>query len=120
LARATAVTTLQIGTLLDDSVILRAQTRKLLDESVRLDELRRTYEASVPLALADFGELVDGEICEDTALICQLNALGHQCDRCGGDESVAAVVRFESMPNMLAICAECFQELTALSLGQVT
>jgi hypothetical protein len=111
---------LQTRVQVDNAVLVRAQTRRLYQEAMRLEEVRIRGEAIIYSPGAAFGNLIDGEICEDAALISDLNASGCGCDRCGEGESVSAVIRFDSMTPMLAICAQCFQDLTRLSLGQVT
>jgi len=103
----------------DHAVVVRAQTRRLYQEAMRIEELRIRGEATIYLPIA-FENLIDGEICEDPTLIAELNAADCGCDRCSDGETVSAVIRFNSMTATLAICAECFQELTRLSLGQVT
>jgi len=87
---------------------------------MRIEELRLRSEATLYAPTAALWDLVDGEICEDPALLSELNTSGCACDRCGDDESVSAVIRFNNTAAMLAICAQCFRELTRLSLGQVT
>jgi hypothetical protein len=104
----------------DNAVLVRAQTRRLYQEAMRIEELRVRGEANIYSPFAALGDLIDGEICEDPALIAELNAFGCDCERCDDGESVSAVVRFNSAMAMIAICAGCFQQLTRLSLGQVT
>jgi hypothetical protein len=120
LVRWTAAMAHQTRVQVDHAVLVRAQTRQLHQEAMRLEELRLLGEATIYAPLAALGNLIDGEICEDSTLISELNASGCACERCDEGESVSAVIRFNSMTPMLAICAQCFQELTRLSLGQVT
>jgi hypothetical protein len=104
---------------IDSSVLTRSRTRQLLEQGIRLNELRRQSEANIYRTVVYFARLVDAEICEDEEFAAQLNALGCECDKCGAVQSIAAVIRFESREDPLAVCAECFQDLTRLSLGQV-
>jgi len=119
LSKRSSAVTERIGAEIDSAVLTRAQTRQLLDQGVRLDELRCRSEAVIYRRVVYFGQLVDAEICEDEGLLSELNAMGCECDKCGARQSIAAAIRFEAMEKTIAVCAECFQGLTRLSLGQV-
>ena len=103
----------------DKAIIARIQTRRTLDEGLRLNELRRLSELRIYRQFAFFGQLVDGEVCDDPELLVELNASGCECGKCHRAESIAAVIRFRDLSSITAVCAACFQELTNLSLGQV-
>ena len=106
---------------MDRAVLLRTQTRQLYDTATRFDELRRENDSRGHVLLAfDSGRLIDGELCDDAELLAHLNALGYECDRCREGKTVSAVIKFDSMAAALAVCGECFSELSELSLGQVT
>ena len=104
----------------DTSVVLRAQARRILDETSRIDELMRLSEVRIYRGFTFFGQLVDATICEDPELLAELNAAGCECDKCHGGDRISAVINFSDLSSVVAVCAACFQELTNLSLGQVT
>ncbi|HVN28687.1 MAG TPA: hypothetical protein VMT64_09395 [Candidatus Binataceae bacterium] len=103
----------------DESVLVRSEARRLVERSKNLGSRIRESEEKIYLPIAFFGKLIDAEICEDPDWLAELNAIGCQCDKCNAEQSIVAVVRFSSIGTM-AVCAECFQDLTRLSLGQVT
>jgi hypothetical protein len=105
----------------DRAVILRAETRRLLSESSRIKELIHQRESqSYPIAIEISGNLRDAAVYEDRELLEQLNRFGFSCDKCGSDAPLAAVVEFNWVSTVMALCGSCFQQLSALSLGQVT
>jgi hypothetical protein len=113
------VVTRRIRAEIDLAVLTRTRTRRLLEQGVRLDDLRRQSEAEIYRRIVYFGQLVDAEVCEDEGMLAELNAAGCECDKCGEADSIAAVIQFGSIEKTLAVCAGCFQQLIRLSLGQV-
>jgi hypothetical protein len=123
------VATVQLRLLADGAVLARTQARRLRADASIFDELRRQspvgdwrwpraqLNALEPEASPAF---VDGEIFDDEDLIARLNALGYQCDHCGGEEALVAVVRFSEREAALGICGDCYRQLSGLALGQVT
>jgi hypothetical protein len=120
LTMRSSVVTEQLRAEMDSAVLTRSHTRQLLEQGARLDELRQQSEAGIYRRVVYFGQLIDAEICEDQDLLSELNALDCECNKCGECHSIVAAIRFESTDTTLALCAECFQGLTRLSLGQVT
>jgi hypothetical protein len=116
--RSTVVTG-QIRAEIDLAVLTRTRTRRLLEQGMRLEDLRRQSEAAIYRRIVYFGELVDAEVCEDNGLLAELTAMGCECDKCGEADPITAVIQFGSIERTLAVCAGCFQQLIKLSLGQV-
>jgi hypothetical protein len=128
LAARMVVATIQLRPLTDGAVLARTEARRLRAEASRLDELSRQtlilearwlLPALDELALDSGETFVDGEIFEDEELLAPLNAMGYRCDKCGGEESLVAVVRFGTLSETLGICADCYRGLSGLALGQV-
>jgi hypothetical protein len=64
--------------------------------------------------------LISVEVCDDPDDI-DLITVAVGCERCGADERIVAMVRFPDFPDcsFLAVCSECYRQLTKSSLGQV-
>jgi len=104
----------------DAAILLRTQTKRIMQEASRLDQLRHWSELRIYRGFTFFGQMVDAELCEEPRLLAELNEAGCECDVCRNEETIVAVIRFSDLSSMLAVCVGCFQELNEMSLGQVT
>jgi hypothetical protein len=90
--------------------------------TILLDSPRTSLESK------DFGrvnsgeseQLISAEVCDDPVEINGIAAAA-ECQRCGSDERIAAMVRFPDFPDQgfLAICGHCYRELTKCAGGRV-
>jgi hypothetical protein len=111
----------QIRTLSDDLVLTRTNANRLRAESMRMEALCRRLESDYE-ARRRFIESIrftDCDVFDDPKLLIQVNSAALECDRCGRAERLVAVVRFNSLAQVLALCGHCFQQLSELSLGAV-
>lgn len=67
-----------------------------------------------------FPSLIDAEVFDDPESAAYLNEIAHSCSRCNSEgKALVALVRFASLDAELALCAECYCDLSDRSLGQV-
>jgi hypothetical protein len=61
--------------------------------------------------------LISAEICDDPQEI-GLLTFAMECQRCGSDERVVAVIRFRDLPDYgcLAICGYCYREFARIAV----
>ena len=103
----------------DASVLLRTTTNRLKKRASNLRYRQCYCENKNYMQYVYWGELADGEICEEPSLLARLNDLACECDKCERAGVISAVIRFEPMGRTLALCGDCFRSLGDLSLGQV-
>jgi hypothetical protein len=61
--------------------------------------------------------LISAEVCDDPRHIGLLTA-AVECQRCGSDERIVAVIRFPDLPDygFLAICGCCYREFARIAV----
>jgi hypothetical protein len=111
----------EIRQLTDELVLVRTDSQRLHEEARRLEELRRRLEANL-YARRLFVESIsfaDCDVYEDTELLIGVNSAQLECGKCGNADRLVAVIQFKSLDQILALCGNCFQKLSELSLGAV-
>lgn len=80
---------------------------------------RDVAEGAAVVPVEQPSQFLDAEILEDRELLSALNAQGFDCDQCGRDEALVAVVRFAEPEIAMGLCGDCYRDLKKLSRGEV-
>jgi len=105
----------------DELVLTRSNAQKLIGEARRLQALRHQLDQNNDASSRFVRSLrfTDCYILDDPELLLESNAHGLACERCYQPERLVAVIRFQALSQVLAICGGCFRQLNELSLGTV-